>query len=96
MLETATAAMGGDGQRPAVLNLRWWPVVAAEGMTTAGAASMMAEAAAVMEVGSGDGGGAATVEVRRLSGLRGKAGSARHQSKRDGADDLEIGRERSA
>ena len=94
MLETATAAMGGDGQRPAVLNLRWWPVVAAEGMTTAGAASMMAEAAAVMEVGSGDGGGAAT--GGRLSGLRGKAGSARHQSKRDGADDLEIGRERSA
>ena len=50
MVETAPAAMGGGGQRPAVVCLGWRQVAAMEEMSTAEAVRRMAEAMAVMLV----------------------------------------------
>ena len=61
MVETAPAVMGGDdGQRPAVLDLGWWPVAPVAEMAVAKAASTMAEAVAAMVVVA-----AAAVAARR-------------------------------
>ena len=59
MIETAPAVMGGDGQWPAVMDIRWWSVATVAEMAAAKAASTMAEAVAAMVVVA-----AATVAAR--------------------------------